>query len=80
MSCGLPTIASWIGGLTQIIEDGETGLLVDERDPKQIAKALIRLQNNDSERYMISQQARQYVIDNHSHKSGAAEYLKQFRT
>lgn len=43
MSCGVPVMGSNIGGITDIIEDEESGLLVPPADPDQLARALERL-------------------------------------
>ncbi|MCQ4334700.1 glycosyltransferase family 4 protein [Natronomonas sp. F2-12] len=43
MSFGLPAIASRAGGATDVVTDGETGVLVDPGDPAAIARALTRL-------------------------------------
>ena len=40
MACGTPVIASRVGGLTYTVRDGETGLLVPERDPEALADKL----------------------------------------
>ena len=39
-SCGIPVIASRIGGLTGVIEDGKTGILVTPKDHVQLAHAI----------------------------------------
>ena len=43
MASGLPVIASNSGGITDIITDGENGLLAQERDSRQIASHIDRL-------------------------------------
>lgn len=43
MACGVPVVASRIGGLPDLVEDGETGLLVEAGDPGQLREALARL-------------------------------------
>lgn len=40
---GVPVVASRIGGIPEIIKDGENGLLVEPRDEKKLAEAIIRL-------------------------------------
>ncbi|MFQ6126633.1 MAG: glycosyltransferase family 4 protein [Candidatus Heimdallarchaeota archaeon] len=40
MSCGVPVIASRVGGITDTITDGKTGLLVEEKDSQQLAEAI----------------------------------------
>lgn len=42
-SCGIPVVASRIGGLTEVIEDGITGMLVPAKDHVQISKAIEKL-------------------------------------
>ena len=40
---GLPVVATTVGGIPEIVVDGETGLLVPPEDPAALAKALERL-------------------------------------
>ena len=46
-ACGTPVVASAVGGLTSLVRDGETGLLVDSRDPRRFAEALATLLDDD---------------------------------
>ena len=39
-ACGTPVVASDVGGLMTLIDEGVTGLLIDERDPKVWADAV----------------------------------------
>ena len=39
-ACGVPVVASAVGGLLNIVHDGVTGLLVDGRDPERYARAI----------------------------------------
>jgi glycosyltransferase involved in cell wall biosynthesis len=43
MAAGLPVVATRVGGLPEIVDDGETGVLVTPRDPEALAAALARL-------------------------------------
>ena len=43
MSCGLPVVISRLGGIPEIVEDGETGHLLDPDDYESLAEALDRL-------------------------------------
>ncbi|MEU0877305.1 glycosyltransferase [Lentzea sp. NPDC005914] len=43
MACGVPVVASAVGGLTDTVVDGVTGVLTPPRDPRSLGKALRRL-------------------------------------
>lgn len=46
LACGTPVVASAVGGLKEVVRDGETGLLVAPDDPAVLASALIRLKDD----------------------------------
>jgi len=43
MELGLPIVASNVGGIPDVVIDGETGILVPEKDPEALASAYKRL-------------------------------------
>jgi D-inositol-3-phosphate glycosyltransferase len=42
-ACGIPVVASAVGGLLTLVDDGETGFLVSGRTPEEFAKAIARI-------------------------------------
>ena len=48
---GLPTVSTRVGSVTDLIEDGRSGLLVDTRDAEGIAAAITRYVSDDSFRH-----------------------------
>ena len=46
MQFGIPVIATKEGAISEIVTDGETGILIDKDTPSQIAEKLQLLKNN----------------------------------
>lgn len=46
MACGLPVIASRVGGIPEIVEDGVSGLLFEPADADSLKKAIVLLLDN----------------------------------
>jgi D-inositol-3-phosphate glycosyltransferase len=55
---GTPVVASAVGGLTEIIADGETGFLVAERQPQAFAEAIATLLDDPALRERMGEAAR----------------------
>jgi glycosyltransferase involved in cell wall biosynthesis len=66
MACGKVVICSNIGGLREIIRNMETGILVNEKNPKEIAKIVEATLNDRSLMIKMANNAREYVSKNHS--------------
>jgi glycosyltransferase involved in cell wall biosynthesis len=58
---GLPTVATRVGGIPEVIEDGVTGLLVPPDDPDALAAALVRLIDDPALRLRFGQAAKARV-------------------
>ncbi len=43
MACETPVVATAVGGITEVVADGETGLLVPPGRPEELARALVTL-------------------------------------
>jgi glycosyltransferase involved in cell wall biosynthesis len=50
MATGLPVVATWHGGIPEAVRDGEDGRLVPEKDPAALAKAILELLRDSTER------------------------------
>ena len=42
-ACGIPVVASAVGGLLNVVHDGVTGLLVEGRQPERFSRALAQV-------------------------------------
>ncbi|OGS13741.1 MAG: hypothetical protein A2285_03520 [Elusimicrobia bacterium RIFOXYA12_FULL_57_11] len=57
MNAALPIVATTAGGIGEVIEDGANGLTVPPRDPEALAKAQLRLINDNGLRLRLAQEA-----------------------
>jgi glycosyltransferase involved in cell wall biosynthesis len=56
---GLPVIASRIGGIPEVVVNGETGILINSEDVLGFSKAITKLAENDCLRKKLGSKARQ---------------------
>ena len=60
-ACGIPVIGSAVGGIPEVVADGETGLLVPPGDPQALGAALSKLLTDELTRERMGNAARQRV-------------------
>jgi glycosyltransferase involved in cell wall biosynthesis len=66
MAASVPVIASNVGGIPDIIKDGENGMLIEPGDIKAMAEKIQRIVENREERIEISQKAKEMIMTNYS--------------
>lgn len=65
-AASLPIVASRVGGVTEIIEDGVNGLLIDPESPEQIAKGVLTLLDDREVALEMGKAAHQKVVEEFS--------------
>ena len=78
MSCGIPVIASDIGGITMAVENGRTGMVVPSGDSHALANAIVSLAEAPDKRKEIGQAARRSIVDNFSWNSVVLKLVDLF--
>jgi glycosyltransferase involved in cell wall biosynthesis len=63
MDRALPIIASRVGGLPEIVRDGDNGVLIDPRSPDQLEKAILRLYGDPDLRRALGARGREFARD-----------------
>ena len=63
MARGVPIVASKIGGVPDVVKDGENGLLVQPKDSEALADAIIYLLENEDVRERMGKNGRKKVED-----------------
>ncbi len=66
MAVGLPVVATSVGGVPELVEDGRTGLLTPPRDPRRLSDALVELLANETLRARMGAAARERALTRHS--------------
>jgi glycosyltransferase involved in cell wall biosynthesis len=79
MASALPVIASDVGGLREVVEDGRSGIIVPPANPEKIASAIKRLAESPELRSQMSAAARARVVENYSMERMAARTLALYR-
>ena len=79
MAAGLPVVASAVGGVPEVVRDGETGALVPPRDSAVLAEALGRIVADPALRDRLGEAGRQRVQSEFSLERFEREHLELYR-
>jgi L-malate glycosyltransferase len=81
MASGLPVVATNVGGIPELVSDGETGRLVPSGDSEAVAVTLLDLMDNPDRAAALGRAARRTIEQNYSFdrmvKQFEALYLEQ---
>jgi glycosyltransferase involved in cell wall biosynthesis len=78
MASRLPLVATAVGEVPTVIQDGHTGVLAPAEDPESLAAAIIELLRDPAKRERLGFAARQLVEDEFSAERMTAEYLRVY--
>ena len=76
MACELPVIASRVGGLPEVVDDGETGFLSPVGDVDKMANDAVRLLNDKKLRRQMGRRARESAISRYSTDKIIPQYIE----
>ena len=78
-SHGKPVVATTVGGLPELVDDGRTGLLVPPRDERALAEAVVRLLRNADLRRRMGAEGRRKIEHDVSVEAVARQTLGVYR-
>ena len=73
MACGTPVLATSVGGISDIIKDGETGFIMEDNSPECIAQSVARVLNCPDLDRIVSN-ARKLIEDEFVYNAAVARY------
>lgn len=79
MACGLPDLASRIGGIPEFIEDGRNGFLFTPGDHSELARQIRRLQEDRDLHRRMGAEARSIVIERYSTQTLLSGHLRLYQ-
>ncbi len=71
MAAGLPVVGTRVGGIPELVVDGETGILVDPERPVALAEALDALASSPERRRALGEKGRKRAIEQFSPEATA---------
>ena len=80
MACGKAIIGSSVGGLPELVDDGETGYLVPPKDVTALSKALIDAARNPERIKRMGIKARQKAVNLLDHRTFASKVVDLYET
>jgi len=78
MSCGTPLVATTAGAFPEIVEDGQSGLLVPPGDAGALAGAIERLLDDPMLRARLGQEARKRIVERFSWRQTGIRTLELY--
>jgi N-acetyl-alpha-D-glucosaminyl L-malate synthase BshA len=79
MACGSPVVASRVGGLPEVVIDGETGYLCEAGDIDEMAAASIKILSDDKHRKELSDAGRALAVKRFSSECIVPQYEEYYR-
>lgn len=80
MSCGVPVVAPAVGGLPEVVAEGETGFLVEGDIPKKLAEASIKILQDESMWKRFSIASRDRAVTHFERESVVRRYLQLYES
>jgi glycosyltransferase involved in cell wall biosynthesis len=75
MACGLPVVATRVGGIPDVVDDGRTGILVAPGDRSGVADALKALCGSAHMRAQMGSAARETIVQRYCIEAVARRYI-----
>jgi N-acetyl-alpha-D-glucosaminyl L-malate synthase BshA len=79
MACEVPVVATRVGGLPEVVEEGETGFLLEVGDTAAMAEAAIKILSDPEEHGRMGRRGRRSAIERFSTEKIIPQYEELYR-
>jgi len=80
MSMGVPVVSSKIGGIPEIVKDGETGFMVEPGDKSALAEAVKKMWANQNDYQKMKVKARKLIVNRFDKETQFERFVAYFHT
>ncbi len=78
MSCGNPVVATRVGAIPEVVEDGQTGFLVPHRDPAALAEKFVMLARDSELRATLGRAGRERAATHFDVRTNVSRLLEMY--
>lgn len=78
LACGTPVIGTKTGGIKDIVKDGQTGFLVEQKDAAALAAAIQKFLADPTLAPKMGKRGRKFIVDNYSWEKIGERYQRVF--
>jgi N-acetyl-alpha-D-glucosaminyl L-malate synthase BshA len=79
MACEVPVVATRVGGLPEVVEEGGCGYLLDVGDIDGMSRAAVRILSDDTERRRLGRRGREIALSRFTSEKIIAQYEALYR-
>ena len=79
LACGVPVVASRVGGIPELIDEGRTGILVPPADPDALGRALLSALQDDSLQERAATEGPETIARRHTRSAVSASLQSIYR-
>ncbi len=80
MSCGVPAVSYRVSGVDDIMEDGQSGRIIEPGDERAFLAAVMELLGDEEKRKYLSSKARERIVSRFSLESIADRYIQVYNS
>jgi glycosyltransferase involved in cell wall biosynthesis len=79
MACGKPVVATDVGGVREIIQDGKSGFLIQRGDTEALVECIQKLADDRGLRERLGRDARELVVKEYSERQMLEKTMDVYR-